>query len=380
LDRLPPKLRGGYARDFRLADEAFRAGQLEVTNTREMGWKNWCTYVKHLGVDPYLQQVPYATRVQCLMGFAAQTRTGFYGHGRQVQSSTVTGTITAVGQMIALACNENPTKVIGFNKFLPALQTMLDGYTKANPPTKKKLPVEADVPELLLKMGYGKFGSLHAQAVEDLTLIAFYYLLHIGEFTVKRQRNQAKRAKKQTLQFKLEDVTFFKTDKKGILQCLPRNALYSLIMTAESPTLKLNNQKNGWKGVCVHQEANGEAFNCPVKVLARQVIHLRENGGDNKALLSALYLDRTRYDVTKEDISNGLKMAATLLHYPETRGIPIERINTQSLQSGGANALALSGYLNMQIQKMGRWKGATFKEYIREEPACYSAGMSSNMK
>ncbi len=29
---------------------------------------------------------------------------------------------------------------------------------------------------------------------------------------------------------------------------------------------------------------------------------------------------------------------------------------------------------------MGRWKGATIKEYIREELACYSAGMSSNMK
>jgi hypothetical protein len=50
---------------------------------------------------------------------------------------------------------------------------MLNGYTKANPPTKKKLPVEADVPELLLKMGYGKSGSLHAQAVGDLSLIAF---------------------------------------------------------------------------------------------------------------------------------------------------------------------------------------------------------------
>ena len=29
---------------------------------------------------------------------------------------------------------------------------------------------------------------------------------------------------------------------------------------------------------------------------------------------------------------------------------------------------------------MGRWKGATFKEYIREELACYSVGMSSRMK
>jgi hypothetical protein len=123
---------------------------------RAMHWKNWCTYVKHLSVDPYLQQVPYATRVGCLIGFAAQTRTGFYGQGRQVQCSTVTGAITAIGQTIALACNKNPTMVIGSNKFLPALQIMLDSYTKADPPTKKKLPVKADVPELLIEMGYGK--------------------------------------------------------------------------------------------------------------------------------------------------------------------------------------------------------------------------------
>jgi hypothetical protein len=32
----------------------------------------------------------------------------------------------------------------------------------------------------------------------------------------------------------------------------------------------------------------------------------------------------------------------------------------------------------MQIQKMGQWHGA--KEYIREELACYSAGMSMSME
>jgi hypothetical protein len=73
-------------------------------------------------------------------------------------------------------------------------------------------------------------------------------------------------------------------------------------------------------------------------------------------------------------------MAAATLQYPIIRGIPIKRIDTHSLWSGGANALALSGYLDTQIQKMGRWKGATFKEYIREELACYSAGMTKNVK
>ncbi len=73
-------------------------------------------------------------------------------------------------------------------------------------------------------------------------------------------------------------------------------------------------------------------------------------------------------------------MAATLLEYPETRGIPIKLIDTHSLRTGGANALSLLGYLDTQIQKMGCWRGATFKEYIREQLACYSEGMTTNMK
>jgi hypothetical protein len=101
-----------------------------------------------------------------------------------------------VGQTIALACNENPAKVLGSKKILPALQIMIDGYTKANPLTQKKLHVEADVPQLLIEMGYGKSGSIQAQAVGDLSLVAFYYLLRIDKYTVKQQQDRTKRVKK----------------------------------------------------------------------------------------------------------------------------------------------------------------------------------------
>jgi hypothetical protein len=60
----------------------------------------------------------------------------------------------AVGQAIALATNTNPTKLVGSNKLLPRLQQMLDGFRKANPPTTKQLPVEADVPEFLVELGF----------------------------------------------------------------------------------------------------------------------------------------------------------------------------------------------------------------------------------
>jgi hypothetical protein len=96
--------------------------------------------------------------------------------------------------------------------------------------------------------------------------------------------------------------------------------------------------------------------------------------------LSGFYVNGKQWDVTDKDSSKGLKMAARLLQYPAMWGILITRINAHSLLSGGANALVLSGYSDNQIQKMGCWKGATFKEYIREELVCYSTGMSTSMK
>jgi hypothetical protein len=68
-----------------------------------------------------------------------------------------------------------------------------------------------------------------------------------------------------------------------------------------------------------------------------------------RTIISAYYYCGKRFDVTAEHISTALKMAARALEYPILKGIPIERINTHSLCSGGANALPLSGYSDTQI-------------------------------
>ena len=70
---------------------------------------------------------------------------------------------------------------------------------------------------------------------------------------------------KQTVQLKLEDVSLFRKNEKGILQQLPKNASEELIMTTKSATLKLDNQKKGWRATCINQEANGEEVMCPVR-------------------------------------------------------------------------------------------------------------------
>lgn len=232
------------------------------------------------------------------------------------------------------------------------------------------------MPELLGRIGTRTTANELDATIGDLALIAFYYLLRVGEYTVKHSRNHTK----QTIQFRYKDVTFFKKDAHGRLRQLHRMASTSDIMTADSATLKLDNQKNGWKGVCIHQQTNGEPILCPVRALGRRILHIRQFAFSPDTFLSTFVSSGGRFDVTDNDMRNSLKRAAELLNYPTYKGIPIDRIDTHSLQSGGANALSLSGYSDREIQKMGRWRSATFKEYIREELNCFSHGMSKNMK
>ena len=153
---------------------------------------------------------------------------------------------------------------------IPRLQQTLDGWRKEDPATTKQLPVEADVPEFLVTIGRQVGATALEQAVGDLAMIAFYYLLRIGEYTIKGKREDTK----QTVQFKMEDITFFRKNEEGNLRCLSRESPEHLLLTADGATMKLDNQKNGWKGVCVYQQHNGDGVNCPVRALGRLFQHL----------------------------------------------------------------------------------------------------------
>ncbi len=125
--------------------------------------------------------------------------------------------------------------------------------------------METDVPESLVQLGLSPKARKLDHAIGDLTMIAFYDLLRIGKYTTKGTPNNSK----QMEEFKMGDITFFAKDKQGNLCCLSRDASADLIAETDGATMKLDKQKNDWKGVCVYQEANGGPINCPVRALGR---------------------------------------------------------------------------------------------------------------
>jgi hypothetical protein len=161
-----------------------------------------------MGVGPYLQDNNFFKHIRLLSGLAAQFRTGFYGAGCQVKNCTVSSALTAVGQAIALGCNSNPTKIVESKRLLPHLQIILDSYRKVDPPT---WTVQSNIPKLLATRAYQPGTAEVQRAAVDLTMIAFYYLLWVGEYTVKGSQNKTK----QTVHFKYKDVSFFKKNTRG---------------------------------------------------------------------------------------------------------------------------------------------------------------------
>lgn len=280
-----------------------------------------------------------------------------------------------------MAHGVNPTKTASTEKFLPRIQEMLDGWRKVDPPTKKMLPIEADVLEHLLALASFSKATEKDRAVADIVTIAFFYLLRIGEITAKG-RGERDEGATQTQPFRMKDVAFFgKHSTTGRLYRIHPNARKWEILNASSTTLKLTNQKNGWKGVCVNHEHSGDASCDGVRAIGRRYVHIRDHTSDPDTPLFRFFeAGGTPADVTDQDIREAIKSTAIACDYPGTRGTPIELINTHSLRIGGACALALAGFTDTQIMKMGRWRGQTFQEYIRENLSNYSEGMSKAMK
>jgi len=125
-------------------------------------------------------------------------------------------------------------------------------------------------------------------------------------------------------------------------------------MAATSATLTLDNQKNGWKGVCVHHDANSVSFLFPIRALRCCYCHIQSHRQDRKTPLLAYWVNGKTHDLTDNNLRTALKKAVGELTYPQERGIPLKRINTHSLRAGGVNPMSVNDYTDRQIQKMGQ--------------------------
>jgi hypothetical protein len=214
------------------------------------------------------------------------------------------------------------------------------------------------------------------KAIADLSLIAFFYLLRVGEYTAPRMTTRNGRTVRatRTVQFTVGNIGFFRNGK-----ILSRKSSLKTLLKAAQCTFKITNQKNGRMGETISHETVKDEQHGPVTATARRVHHILSNGGTDSNLISD-YIDEngTWQTVTAMEMRAGIRKCVQDLELHKN-GIDIDLIGVHSLRAGGAMALKLQGVSDTIIQKQGRWTSMTFLQYIHNQIAYLTKDLSTKM-
>ena len=298
-----------------------------------------------------------------LLTFAVAVREGQYGLGHQIKVQSVSKALRAVAQKYVLDGHLDPQRSSSaqYSLDLP-IARLLKKFGDDEPPAEPKLAVPIST---IKKIAQQYHFSIHHQAVADLCIIAFFYLLRVGEYTaptLKRKR------RKLTISLRKCDIRLW---CKGHL--LDSSEELATLITADSATIYIANTKNGTKGAVVHHEAIGGTL-CPVAALA-QLVHNIKQGSPTCPISTVFHPMKQPTQVSDRDITTAVRWGATvdgLLN----RGYTLSLVLSHSLQAGGAMELKLAGESSDTFMRVGRWTSLTYMTYIHAQIGALSKGLT----
>jgi hypothetical protein len=157
----------------------------KTAKSRTKYWRQWQSYTATWNRNAFLSNVSSFEKVIILTAFAARVRTGFYGQRAQVRVPSVAEALAAIAKTIKLAGQSSLVYRFDETYILP-IQRCIKGMRWEDPPSMPQLALPVAVPMQCHKQAY-RSNNDKDKAVADLSLITFFYLLRVGEYTAPRQ-------------------------------------------------------------------------------------------------------------------------------------------------------------------------------------------------
>ena len=187
------------------------------------------------------------------------------------------------------------------------------------------------------------------QAIADLAVIAFYYLLRVGEYTAAKrvERNGQTIGTTRTVQFMVGCIGFHKNGK-----VVERRSSLDDLLDCDQCTYKITNQKSGRMGQTISHETIRDHNHGPVKATARRVHHILSNGGDEDTIISAYMNEAGIWNtVSSAQMRSGVRNSVKELGLHKI-GIDADLVGVHSLRAGGAMVMKLAGETDTTIKKI----------------------------
>jgi hypothetical protein len=337
---------------------------------RARNWQAWLEHCSDWRVDPYMQELDKPRQQEVLLSFAVRIREGYFGKGSQVGTKTVETGLRHVAQQGILAGYPDPRRSYGSKELDLPFQRLLRTFRTEDPAPQPRLALPVATIRRL-QQDYAGDPSPRSQAVADLAVVAFYFLLRVGEYTMPKMGRRTR-----TVQFRRRDVKFRKDGR-----VIPHNSPLHVLLQADHVTMYLDNQKNGIRGAVLHHYAvHGQGTFCPVQALARRIhfVYTESRSPDMPISFLGFRASGVRIHVIDSDITKAIRHA-TAASGLLLQGYTLRRVGSHSLRASVAMALKPNGESADTIMKLGRWTSTTFLTYIHSQIAALSTGIAQRM-
>ena len=330
------------------------SGRAKSTTTH---WTKWEELVLELALDPLLETLE--NKVPVLQVFGQRVRTGkLAADGNPIRARSTEDYLRSVGQTFLSLGTEDPRlDASGSTDF--RLKRMIAAWKKQDPPPSRVKPIPVQVIRRIAFIASQSTCAI-AQTTADMIIIAFFFLLRPGEYSDSASDTQP---------FDLRSVQLF----LGLHRLNLSTATDADLLAAASCSLTFDRQKNGVRGEVIGLCTSGDPLLCPVRALARRVIHLRSFNARPTTPLARVYLTGTRTrSITPAIITSTLQLAVAALG-ADLGFLPTD-VSARSLRAAGANALLLARVDTDIIRLIGRWRSDEMLRYLH----CQAAPLMSD--
>jgi len=326
-------------------------------------WQIWCNFCGSLNADPLLQC--QADPIPLLQVFALRYRRGEISASRSpTKKRQVEEALRAVGQTLAAMGLPDP-RFAQFSSDLDfRLKRQLAGYQKLDPPPARVKLIPLPVLQFAVNAASRSVMSM-SPALADLIILAFFYLLRPGEYTLSLAPESAP--------FRLQDVHLF----RGSLKLNVFTTSEADLGTATFCGLEFSTQKNCVKGEVIGLGLSRHPDWCPVRATVRLVVRLRRANAPPHTPLHA-YLHHGRWcGVTSANITAHLRIAVAAIG--AGYGLHPADICARALCCSGAMALLCADVDTDLIRLVGRWRSDEMFRYVHTQAVPVTSNLSARM-
>jgi hypothetical protein len=201
--------------------------------------------------------------------------------------------------------------------------------------------------------------------VGDLIVLAFFFLLRVGEYTKSY-------GDRRTVPLRRQDIQLWQDT-----QVVPHDAPLETLLATTGVTIHLENQKNGNKNAVLHHYSSAVPGFDPVQSAARLVFAIQHLP---PATPLGTFVDGQgrQKQASAADVRTAIRIGAVGDNLASC-GYTLNLIGSHSLRSGGAIHLKLAGYDDDMVKKLGRWSSNTYLRYIQSQIGQLTTGVATNM-